>query len=470
MTKYIKQTVLFLFLSIWIGVLQGDLSQLHTHDTIAATCTESAVCTLCYLKIGGPLGHTMIEATCTESAYCSRCKEHFGEPLGHTMVEATCTESAYCARCKERFGEPLGHTMVEATCTESAFCSRCSETFDKPLGHIRVKATCTKSACCSRCRETFGDPLGHKMVAATCTEKQYCSRCHKQFGKALGHRKQAATCTTASICTRCRTILAPAKGHSYDSTVVSEPTCTTAGQRKYTCAACDAIYYEKLSPLGHTLQYKNDRASCTRCAYNYVYICVEALYQGCAYPNGCESVASVMALQHAGIDISVDTFIAAHLPMAELPAFFDDDPTAADPAQAFIGDPRSITGLYCFAPVIETAIDSLIDPDKYHCRVHKDRSLDALCSTYLDKGVPVILWTTLGMTPMEYNGLSWQIEGTENTHQMIRNLHCVLLVGYDDTSYYIQDPLYGSLSYAKARVQSAYASMGRQAITVTQIG
>lgn len=466
--KYIKWTALFFFLSIWLSVFYSDLSLLHTHVTIPPTCTDSAVCTICYQNVGSPLDHVIVDATCTDSSYCVRCQEKFGDPLEHTMMDATCTESAYCSHCQEKFCEPLGHAMVDAICTESAYCSRCQEKFGEPLGHTKVDATCTKSAYCSRCQEKFGEPLGHKMVAATCTEKQYCSRCHKQFGKALGHRKQAATCTTPSICTRCHSVLAPANGHRYTSTVLKEPTCVDNGQRKYMCSQCDAVYYEKIPALGHSLKYSGHTANCSRCRYSRVYIQVEALYQGAKYPNGCESVTTVMALRYAGIDIATDTFVSEYLPMAELPVLHSDEPTSEDPSNAYIGDPRLVTGLYCFAPVIETAVNDLIDPSKYSCTVHKNRSIEELCTTYLDQGVPVILWTTLGMTQKQYNGLSWQIQGTNEKHQMIRNLHCVLLVGYDDTLYYIQDPLYGSLSYTKDSVQTAYVSMGQQAITIMQ--
>lgn len=398
MTKYWKWTALVFLLSIGMSIFRGDLSQLHTHMTIPATCTESAVCTICFQKVGSPLGHVPVEATCTESSYCVRCGEKFGEPLGHILVDANCTESSYCSRCQEAFGEPLGHRIIDATCTESEYCSRCGEKFGEPLGHVLVKATCTESQYCTRCREKFGAPLGHKMVSATCTEEKYCSRCHKRFGKALGHKVQAATCTTPETCVRCHAILSPANGHKYVSSVEKAPTCVTNGQRKYTCSICDAVYYEKIYALGHTLQYIGNHANCTRCDYFRTYIHVDALYQGSKYPNGCESVATVMALRYAGVDITVDTFIDQYLPMAALPALHEENSVAADPANAYIGDPRSITGLYCFAPVIETAVNRLIDPQKYICTVHTGISIDELCTTYLEQGIPVILWSTLGMT------------------------------------------------------------------------
>ena len=38
------------------------------------------------------------------------------------------------------------------------------------------------------------------------------------------------------------------------------------------------------------------------------------------YPTGCESVSAVMALQYAGVDITVDTFIDDCLDTGERPA------------------------------------------------------------------------------------------------------------------------------------------------------
>ena len=37
------------------------------------------------------------------------------------------------------------------------------------------------------------------------------------------------------------------------------------------------------------------------------------------YPTGCESVTAVMALQYAGVDVTVEEFIDGYLPQGEAP-------------------------------------------------------------------------------------------------------------------------------------------------------
>lgn len=67
------------------------------------------------------------------------------------------------------------------------------------------------------------------------------------------------TCTAAGIrkytCTICGeeyTETIPSTGHKYDAgVVVTPPTCTTAGIRKYTCTVCGATYTETIPATGH---------------------------------------------------------------------------------------------------------------------------------------------------------------------------------------------------------------------------
>ena len=57
--------------------------------------------------------------------------------------------------------------------------------------------------------------------------------------------------------------------------------------------------------------------------------------------TGCESVATVMALQYAGKNISVDTFIDQYLPIEPLNPLL---PVSFDPYITFGGNPRTMDG------------------------------------------------------------------------------------------------------------------------------
>ena len=176
------------------------------------------------------------------------------------------------------------------------------------------------------------------------------------------------------------------------------------------------------------------------------------------YPTGCESVSAVMALQYAGVNISVDTFIDKYLYKTGV---------IFDPNESFGGDPRG-SGYGCYSPVIKKALDKILTVDTaLYAREMKGEPLQNLCSNYIDKDIPVILWATMGMdTPK--NGNRWYYNG--KLIQWIIPEHCLLLVGYDDEHYIFNDPLRNKNTYyRKSAVEIAYAGLGSQAITINKL-
>ena len=106
------------------------------------------------------------------------------------------------------------------------------------------------------------------------------------------------------------------------------------------------------------------------------------------YPTGCESVTTVMALNHIGIDISVDKFLDSYLTKTGVPF---------DPNISFGGNPRYTSGYGCYAPVIKKALDKALSGQKYTAKQLYGVSLKNLCSNYIDNGFPVSLWATMYM-------------------------------------------------------------------------
>lgn len=63
------------------------------------------------------------------------------------------------------------------------------------------------------------------------------------------------------------------------------------------------------------------------------------------YPTGCEAVSAVMALQHLGIDITVDEFIDRYLDLGTEPWTAEDGTMyGGDPWETFLGNPREASG------------------------------------------------------------------------------------------------------------------------------
>ena len=178
------------------------------------------------------------------------------------------------------------------------------------------------------------------------------------------------------------------------------------------------------------------------------------------YPTGCESVATVMALQHAGINKTVLSFINSYLYRTSVPF---------DPNISFGGDPRDTRNSYgCYSPVIKKALDKCfqsLEISFYKAVELKNVSLQQLCSDYIDKDIPVIMWATIDMKPAR-NGDRWYYNG--KLIQWIIPEHCLLLVGYDDEHYIFNDPLKSKpfTYYKKAAVEQAYAGLFSQAVII----
>ena len=198
---------------------------------------------------------------------------------------------------------------------------------------------------------------------------------------------------------------------------------------------------------------------------------VDYINQVKKYPTGCESVSTVMALNHVGIDITVDEFIDDYLPRAKNPRKNSKGKrVGSDPNEFFIGNPYTDEGYGCFAPVIKKAVEDLLK-DKEIDSVYDVKQLDGysvqrMCSSYVRKGVPVIFWASQKMKEVK-DGMTWTISDTGEEFTWKTPMHCLLLVGYDSQNYYFNDPqTQKQQAYSRKDVEAAYDAMGKQAVVI----
>ncbi len=188
------------------------------------------------------------------------------------------------------------------------------------------------------------------------------------------------------------------------------------------------------------------------------------------YPNGCESVSTVMALNYAGIDITVDEFIEKYLDMKPVPTYGKDGVLRGySPWDYFLGDPRDYTGLCCYSPCIMNALDKFVDGSKYETIELRGEPLDKLCRDYIMQGVPVVLWGTMYMDPPYSPGWSWNVTGGDEgeVFEWVAPMHCLLMIGFDSNNYYFNDPTAGKMvAYRKADVEAAYDGLYQQAVVI----
>lgn len=184
-------------------------------------------------------------------------------------------------------------------------------------------------------------------------------------------------------------------------------------------------------------------------------------------PNGCEAVCATMLLRHAGFDISAEEFIDGYLPMEKVTIRWGCR-YGPDPKLCYAGDPRSDkNGLGCFAPVIVSALNDYL-PQDYRARNVSGTSLATLKSRYIDKGIPVAVWVTVGMEKID-KIIQWQSTDKKESFLYPANEHCMVLCGYDGENYIFADP-YGSagiVKYSAEEAVTAYNSMGMQAVIIT---
>ena len=177
-----------------------------------------------------------------------------------------------------------------------------------------------------------------------------------------------------------------------------------------------------------------------------------------------------MVLRYFGMSISVENYIDNYLPQGRAP-FRDenDERFGDDPRKVFLGSPYSEYGWGCYAPVIVTATNRCIDRKKLSVENITGTSFETLCHTYIDKDIPVIVWATSGMAAVRPTKPShtWTILGTSEKFTWKSPMHCLVLVGYDDNSYYFNDPQREkNYRYSKSSVLTAYSALGMQAVVI----
>ena len=194
----------------------------------------------------------------THTRTCSTDSSHT-ETNDCSGGEPTCTEKAICENCHAAYGNPLGHYFEWQSDSKQHWkqCVQCN-TSETKMDHSGGTATCTQKAVCEICFTAYGNPLGHDFTSET-----WQSDTDKHWKK----------------CSRCDAIDSE-NCHDWDSGEVTiKPTCTTAGQRTFTCDVCSVIHLETIGAFGHTFVRHNAKAAtctekgwkaydtCSRCDY-----------------------------------------------------------------------------------------------------------------------------------------------------------------------------------------------------------
>lgn len=194
-------------------------------------------------------------------------------------------------------------------------------------------------------------------------------------------------------------------------------------------------------------------------------ISVPYISQAGEYPTGCEVVSTSMLLKYYGYDISVDEFIDDYLESSFLEEV-NGKLYGPNPNEAFVGDPRSVYSYGCYAPVIVNSLNKILRKEHW-VKNTTGSEFSELIENYIDKEIPVLVWTSLNLLPTEL-GAEWYLGESGEKFQWISNEHCMVLVGYDKDKYYFNDPYEGNgvVGYDKNLVEKRFKELGDQSVVI----
>ena len=188
------------------------------------------------------------------------------------------------------------------------------------------------------------------------------------------------------------------------------------------------------------------------------------------YPTGCELVSTSMLLAYYGIDITAGELIDNGY--IETGSVYQDPKNSSklrggDPNKVFIG--------MCILTIpvgLHTQFSSSA-PFMSHSTLlkftrHRRPCMKDICSEYIDKGMPVLIWASINMVPTEKKeSNTWYLDDTDKEFTWTSNEHCLLLVGYNADYYYLHDPLRQEATlYERKLTETRYSELEKQAITL----
>ena len=194
---------------------------------------------------------------------------------------------------------------------------------------------------------------------------------------------------------------------------------------------------------------------------------VNLIYQDPELPNGCEITSLAILLDWAGYPIDKVELSDYWLPKQ---GFYRSDGVlhGADPNEAYAGDPASASsGWYCFeGPILAAGNAYLSDQDSYLYAASLSGLTQEELEFWMDAGVPLAVWVTLDYSaPRTRESASWILpDGAE--YVPYRNLHCVVLAGWDGDDYRIANPIKGWQTISPDAFWSCFDAMGRRAVAV----
>lgn len=182
------------------------------------------------------------------------------------------------------------------------------------------------------------------------------------------------------------------------------------------------------------------------------------------YPNGCEGASSVMLLNFYGVNITLEEFFK----YLDQDKIYTENGTrfGPNPALFYAGDPTSNTGGWgCFDLVIAKAINKILTEKDYEFTANLKNNKEPLKN--LAYNGPCLIWVTIDYDAVK-EVFTWTSYDKKETYTYPKDEHVVVLTGYDEDYYYINDPLKNekNIKVKKDQLEKSYDSLGRQSVAI----
>ena len=193
---------------------------------------------------------------------------------------------------------------------------------------------------------------------------------------------------------------------------------------------------------------------------------VSLIYQKPELINGCEATSLTMLLRYYGYSIDKSILAYDYIPREDFSAI-DGARYGSHPGTAYPGDPATRKGFYCYPKPIVTGANKFLSEQGTPLLAYDiSGSSEQDFAQHLRDGNPIMVWATLDYgSQLTYGNFTWQLLDGK-TYTPYSNLHCVVLVGVDDTCYQVCDPLNGYMDVNRASFIDSYQALGSMAVVI----
>lgn len=182
-------------------------------------------------------------------------------------------------------------------------------------------------------------------------------------------------------------------------------------------------------------------------------------------PSGCEVTSLAMLLQYAGVNKS-KMDLASEVHKDSTPIVYSKDgkiQSWGNPNTGYVGD---MTGEEKGFAIYHTGLFPLLQKYIPTAKDFTGANFEDM-EKQVSEGIPVVIWTTIEFIEPK-NWVTWETPTGPITTTFSE--HAVLLVGFDESNVYVNDPINGKSNFKvdKAQFIKVWDAMGRQALSYSK--